>query len=119
MARPSRSSKTSLREWRIQPGYQTPDDRAQHLPEWIHRLQFWHSPAIRALNTSQNTYQPLGLTGATVEAQISFHIWIARNCVRIQSSLQHQREHTIDQGRLKYERAKRARGTCGSPEALP
>src|SRR6202795_1249683 len=51
---------TSLREWAYARAYRTSDDRARHLPEWLHRYN-WHRPH-RSLK-SKPPISRLGLTG--------------------------------------------------------
>jgi transposase InsO family protein len=50
---------TALREWAYARAYLTSDDRAQHLPEWLHRYN-WHRPH-RSLK-SKPPISRLGLT---------------------------------------------------------
>lgn len=59
-----RCAQTSLREWAYARAYQTSDERAQHLPEWLHRYN-WHRPhrSLKSKPPDQQTWldreQPL------------------------------------------------------------
>ena len=59
---------TSLREWAYARAYLTSDDRAQHLPEWLHRYN-WHRP-----HRSLKSKPPISRLGLTEDNLLRLHI---------------------------------------------
>jgi transposase InsO family protein len=59
---------TSLREWAYAQAYLTSDQRAQHLPDWLHRYN-WHRP-----HTSLKSKPPISRLGLTEDNLLRLHI---------------------------------------------
>jgi transposase InsO family protein len=59
---------TSLREWAYARAYQTSDQRAQHLPQWLHRYN-WHRP-----HRSLKSKPPISRLGLTEDNLLRLHI---------------------------------------------
>jgi transposase InsO family protein len=59
---------TSLREWAYARAYLTSDDRARHLPEWLHRYN-WHRP-----HHSLKSKPPISRLGLTEDNLLRLHI---------------------------------------------
>src|SRR6266481_3002914 len=58
---------TSLREWAYARAYLTSDDRARHLPEWLHRYN-WHRP-----HHSLKSKPPISRLGLTDDNLLRLH----------------------------------------------
>jgi len=58
---------TSLREWAYARAYLTSDDRARHLPEWLHRYN-WHRP-----HHSLKSKTPISRLGLTEDNLLRLH----------------------------------------------
>ena len=58
---------TSLREWAYARAYLTSDDRARHLPEWLHRYN-WHRP-----HRSLKSKPPISRLGLTEDNLLRLH----------------------------------------------
>jgi transposase InsO family protein len=58
---------TSLREWAYARAYPTSDERAQHLPSWLHQYN-WHRP-----HRSLNSKPPISRLGMTRNNLLSLH----------------------------------------------
>jgi transposase InsO family protein len=58
---------TSLREWAYAQAYLTSDDRAHHLPIWLHRYN-WHRP-----HTSLKSKPPISRLGLTEDNLLRLH----------------------------------------------
>lgn len=58
---------TSLREWAYARAYQTSDQRAQHLPQWLHRYN-WHRP-----HRSLKSKPPISRLGLTEDNLLRLH----------------------------------------------
>lgn len=58
---------TSLREWAYARAYPTSDDRARHLPEWLHRYN-WHRP-----HRGIKSKPPISRLGLTEDNVLSLH----------------------------------------------
>ena len=58
---------TSLREWAYAQAYLTSDQRAQHLPAWLHRYN-WHRP-----HSSLKSKPPISRLGLTEDNLLRLH----------------------------------------------
>ncbi len=58
---------TALREWAYARAYETSNQRAEHLPRWLHRYN-WHRP-----HASLKAKQPMSRLGFTEDNLLRLH----------------------------------------------